>query len=119
MCYLIIFNSIKMSAQETPDNKIGAEESDSAMHHALLENKREDSDMPMTMEEKGDQKFEEIGGFGRFQLYAYIAITFGINCQGWWIYNFGFLTQSPAYLCEDNTGAWFTCTAEETCTNQY
>ena len=36
-------------------------------------------DGPLTISERVDKKFEELGGFGRFQVFAYIAISFGLN----------------------------------------
>ena len=39
-------------------------------------------------------------GFGKFQMLAYAAIGFGINCTGYWFYILGYLYQAPAFSCE-------------------
>ena len=64
-----------------------------------------------------DKTFEDIGGFGRFQAFAYISISFGINCIGWWLYSLGYLIQEPEYECKINE-KWITgddCTVKKIC----
>lgn len=45
----------------------------------------------MTAEQKLDKQIEEIGGFGKFQLFAYFAVSTGINSLGFWFYQLGYL----------------------------
>ena len=40
---------------------------------------------------KIDQMFEESGGFGRFQVFSFIAIALGMSSTHWFIYESGFL----------------------------
>ena len=71
----------------------------------------------MTIDERIDQKFEEVGGFGIFQFLASIALIFGINSQAWWMYNLAYLIEPPTYLCLIN-GTWKSgdsCTIDDIC----
>ena len=44
--------------------------------------------------------FQRIGGFGKFQLFCWFAISFGISGPSWFIYEVGYLIQEPdAYIC--------------------
>lgn len=41
---------------------------------------------PLTAEEKLDKAVEDLGGLGRFQVFAYVAISSGLNACGFWFY---------------------------------
>lgn len=41
---------------------------------------------PLTPEEKLDQAIEDLGGLGQFQVFAYVAISSGLNACGFWFY---------------------------------
>ena len=72
----------------------------------------------MTAEQKLDKKIEEIGGFGKFQLFAYFAVSTGINSLGFWFYQLGYLMQEPKYKCEFSRGVAFDqkiCTGANIC----
>ena len=45
----------------------------------------------MTAEQKLDKYIEKAGGFGRFQYFAYFAVSTGINSVGFWFYQLGYL----------------------------
>ena len=40
----------------------------------------------MTQEEKLDDVIEQLGGLGKFQKFAYFAVSTGINSVGFWFY---------------------------------
>ena len=68
-----------------------------------------------TMEERVDQLYEDVGGCGLFQVFAYFAIAFGMSGPSWFIYEVGFLTQAPnedEYLCQYQGGDPFSCTKQ-------
>ena len=44
-----------------------------------------------------DRTFQEIGGVGRFQVFAWVVICSGISSISFWIYAIGFFLQVPAY----------------------
>jgi hypothetical protein len=44
---------------------------------------------------------EEQGGFGRFQLFAYLNCILGINATGYLQYNLAYLFLYPAFNCEE------------------
>jgi hypothetical protein len=50
-------------------------------------------------EQKLDQCIEDLGGFGKFQLFAYWAVSSGINSAGFWFYQLGYFMQEPKYSC--------------------
>lgn len=39
-----------------------------------------------------DKKYDDIGGFGRFQIFAFIIQTWGISCTNWFLYGLGYFT---------------------------
>ena len=43
-------------------------------------------DEEMTQEEKLDDVIEQLGGLGKFQKFAYFAVSTGINSVGFWFY---------------------------------
>lgn len=45
-----------------------------------------------TMEERVDQLYEDAGGCGLFQVFAFVAIAWGMSADSWFIYEVGFLT---------------------------
>lgn len=54
-----------------------------------------------------ERLLEEQGGFGRFQLFAYITSVLGINCYGYLLYDQSFLLLYPDYICSELTnGVW-------------
>ena len=59
---------------------------------------------PQLSEEKVNENieelFESLGGFSRFQVFAYIAIVFGMAGPNFFSFTFGYLTQKPdKYIC--------------------
>ncbi len=47
-----------------------------------------------------DKLFNQIGGFGRFQLFAVITIVLGLSGPNWFWYEVGYLDQAPdSYVC--------------------
>ncbi len=57
-------------------------------------------DEERTNEEKLDDVIEQLGGFGKFQTFAYFAVSTGINSVGFWFYSLAYLTQEPGYKCQ-------------------
>ena len=47
-----------------------------------------------------DLAFKQVGGFGWFQLFATLALTFMRNSGMYLYYGFGFLTLEQTYLCK-------------------
>ena len=45
----------------------------------------------MTSAERMNKLFDDIGGFGRFQFFAYFVISYGISGTGFFIYLLGYL----------------------------
>ena len=45
----------------------------------------------MSQEDKLDNVIEQLGGFGKFQTFAYFAVSTGINSVGFWFYQLGYL----------------------------
>ena len=71
----------------------------------------------MTLEEKVDQIYEDVGGCGPFQVFVYFAIAFGMSAPSFFIYQIGYLDQKPSdYICtyesETNMPA---CTVDNIC----
>lgn len=58
---------------------VGADDDPASSSQALIVNNNLNLHNNMTIQDRVDQKFEEIGGFGKFQVFAYIAISFGMN----------------------------------------
>ena len=48
-----------------------------------------------TVEDRVDALFETIGGGGLFQVFAYLAIAWGMSAPCWFIYEVGYFTQAP------------------------
>ena len=73
----------------------------------------------ITPEDRIDRLFEEAGGCGLFQVFAYVAIAIGMSAPSWFIYEFGYLTQAPdAYVCTYAAGVTpdpSICTKENIC----
>ena len=44
----------------------------------------------LTKEQHLDKTIEKLGGFSYFQMFAYCAISFGINSIGYWFYQVGY-----------------------------
>ena len=47
----------------------------------------------MTSAERMNKLFDDIGGFGRFQFFAYFVVSYGISGTGFFIYLLGYLIQ--------------------------
>ena len=58
-----------------------------------------------TSEEKLDACIEMIGGFGKFQLFAFSAVSTGIAAAGFWKYELGYFMQEPRYSCTYTSSA--------------
>ena len=57
-----------------------------------------------SIEDKVDKLYEDIGGCGCFQVFAYFALAFGMSSPSWFVYEIGFLTQEPdKYICTYTT----------------
>ena len=70
----------------------------------------------MIQEEKLDDVIEQLGGFGKFQTFAYLAVSTGINSVGFWFYQLGYLMQEPKYKCNLTPGSdQSICTSENIC----
>lgn len=74
----------------------------------------------MSNEDKLDACIENLGGFGRFQKFAYFITSFSITGPGFWIYQMGYLMQEPRYLCQlagsvSGSEADTICTSENIC----
>lgn len=82
-----------------------------------MEEKDEDSQQPKTQEDRLDDCIEkELGGFGKFQVFAYLSVSTGINSVGFWFYQMGYLMQKPKYACEMAPGVSADiCTSELIC----
>ena len=71
------------------------------IHEPSKGSKRSNSE-PLSTEEEFEKLLTEIGGVGRFQVYAFIAIVTGMNATGYWFYMVGYLMQAPVYTCTFN-----------------
>ena len=61
--------------------------------------------MGATVDDRVNELFENIGGCGLFQVFAYIAIAFGMSSTSWFVYEIGYFTQAPdAYICKNAEG---------------
>ena len=56
------------------------------------EKSNQDNGKESSIDDKIDQMFEEAGGCGLFQVFAYIAIAWGASSTAWFIYALGFYT---------------------------
>ena len=59
------------------------------------------------LEDKIDKLYKDSGGFGKFQLFAMIALILGTDAHDLWFQELGYFTQAPdSYVCtyarEDN-----------------
>lgn len=76
-------------------------------------------DLEVSVERNLDRIFEEVGGCGLFQAFAYIAISFGMSATSWFIYELGYYTQPPtSYVCtytEASLASSDICTVENIC----
>ena len=56
-----------------------------------------------TVDARVDKLFDDIGGCGLFQVFAFITVAWGMSAQSWYFYGLGFLTQPPDYyICTYN-----------------
>jgi len=54
----------------------------------------------LTLDERVDKVYDDIGGCGRFQVFVYFALAFGMSAPSWFIYEIGYLDQKPSdYIC--------------------
>ena len=68
-----------------------------------------------TVEELIDEVYEDLGGFGKLQWYAYFTLT-GVMVAVWfWLYMMANLVQTPAYLCKNEQGEFVSCEASDIC----
>ena len=58
--------------------------------------------MHQSNEELLENTFTDIGGFGKFQLFACITLSSGISATSFWLYEMGYLTQKHIYKCSFN-----------------
>ena len=77
----------------------------------------ENQQAPKSAEDKLDDCIEQLGGFGKFQLFAYFSVSASINSVGFWFYQLAYLMQEPKYKCEIQAGvsADGICTSENIC----
>ena len=69
-----------------------------------------------TVEERVEKLYEDLGGCGCFQVLAYFGIAWGMSGPSWFIYEVGYLTQEPDYICEyDDSGETPECNKENIC----
>ena len=53
-----------------------------------------------TLDDRVNEIFEEIGGGNLFQVFAYIALAFGVSAPSFFVYEVGYLTQAPdLFIC--------------------
>ena len=92
---------------EANEERLNFEDMD-ALNNDFDEQYIDDSEEPqeqkvhMTSAQRMDKLFDDIGGFGRFQFFAYFVITYGISGTGFFIYLLGYLIQQPVYTCTYN-----------------
>ena len=71
------------------------------------------------MDERVDELFEKVGGCGLFQIFAYIAIAWGISAPSWFIFEVGYFIQAPdEYICKNADGVILSadvCTKDNIC----
>ena len=73
-----------------------------------------------TPEQKLDQAVTELGGFSKFQIFAFLAVSAGLNSNGFWFYQQAYLMQEPKYACDLARGVDLSqhdaiCTSENIC----
>ena len=71
------------------------------------------------IEDKIQQMYHDLGGFGKFQVFAMVAILFGTSTNDLWMNELGYFIQPPdSYICsyasKDNQPS---CTKENICAN--
>ena len=54
------------------------------------EESKSDIDQANTPSDNLNKLFNDVGGVGRFQLLAYMVITAGLGCSGFWVYPLGY-----------------------------
>ena len=70
----------------------------------------------MSVDDRVNKLFDDLGGCGLFQIFIYFAIAFGMSSPSWFIYEVGFLTQEPeTYTCTFDDGTVGSCTKEDIC----
>ena len=71
------------------------------------------------IEENINELLDQLGGFNKFQIFAYIAIIVGMDGPNWFCYSIGYLIQKPdVYLCTYTDGITppeDICTVENIC----
>ena len=91
---------------------------DSSYAESLIE-RDPDMDRDMMLEQKTNTHLSELQKKGAFQLFAFAAIYLGLGTFGFYVYQFGYLFQQPAYVCtytSDNLGDLEQiCTVENIC----
>ena len=92
------------------------EKDDKSLENSLIETVAEQK-LTLTFVERVDQKYNDIGGFGRFQVFAFIVQTWGIANTNWFLYPLGYFTQAPdSYICTYNGEPDVSiCTVENIC----
>mmetsp|Transcript_1601 Transcript_1601/g.2370 ORF Transcript_1601/g.2370 Transcript_1601/m.2370 type:complete len:300 (-) Transcript_1601:727-1626(-) len=70
-----------------------------------------------SIEDKIEQIYQDIGGLGKFQVFATITFLLGLSGQNWWFYVLGYLTQEPdSFVCTYATEFYQpACTKENIC----
>ena len=60
--------------------------------------------------------YDDLGGCGLFQVLCYFGISWGSSGKSWFLYQIGFLTQEPDYVCQyDSSGLKPECTQANIC----
>ena len=62
-----------------------------------------------------DSVYEQIGGFGRFQLLALVLLTIIRNSGFACVYGYAMATEVPKYLCKEGEKDWEACSRATIC----
>ena len=71
----------------------------------------------MTAEEKVEQIYEDVGGCGFFQVFAFFAISWGMSVVCFFEFQIGYLIQKPSdYVCSYKSETDMpSCTVQNIC----
>ena len=121
---IVIEKTGRPSADEEDDPLMGSEkaESDLVMYDLRVSDSEESDENGTITDSPQSRKkseveciLEDIGGFGRLQMFACVVICFGMSSTGFIVNILGYLTQEPEYECTGVSKE--DCTVENICSD--
>lgn len=71
----------------------------SNLEDPLLDESQVSNRSDLSLDEKIDNKLEDLGGVGKFQWFTNSVFIAGLICSDFFFYQFGYLVQEPVYKC--------------------